>query len=355
MRIYLAGGVGEHGRNCFLVEGKDISFLVDCGKMAGSSDPWPRLDQEQIRGLDFVFLTHSHADHTGALPWLLENGFTGTIAASAETLEQLPFSLPRAERTEDFSGAEGLRLRYGRSGHCVGSIWYAFTLDGKELLFTGDYIEDSLIYAADLIRNQRADLAVVDCAYGAESRSSVVLRFDCLTRMTEELAWGRPLVLPVPQYGRGLELLALLARAHPSLPFYGDAHFLSQLKQARENIQWCRRDARELLERVTVTALENDLPEDGVCFLSDPQLRKAENRELVQLALTQGAKLCMTGTPEAGSFSKMLIDAGKMELMRYPVHQNRAGYEALLFQNHFAKAIPFHAPELRREGNVIEL
>lgn len=96
MELIIAGGVGEHGRSCFYVQGRALRFLVDCGKMADApDDPYPRLTAEQIRTLDAVFLTHSHADHTGALPWLYENGFQGTVIAAEETLWQLPFPLQR--------------------------------------------------------------------------------------------------------------------------------------------------------------------------------------------------------------------------------------------------------------------
>ena len=89
MELYIAGGVGEHGRSCFYVQGETCRFLVDCGKMADTPEvPYPRLTSEQIRRLDAVFLTHSHADHTGALPWLYENGFQGIVIAAEETLRK---------------------------------------------------------------------------------------------------------------------------------------------------------------------------------------------------------------------------------------------------------------------------
>lgn len=89
MRVKFAGGVGEHGRSCFLVEGETLSFLVDCGLMAGAGQPYPDLTPDEIQTLSFLFLTHSHTDHTGALPWLEEQGFSGTVFASRETLSQL--------------------------------------------------------------------------------------------------------------------------------------------------------------------------------------------------------------------------------------------------------------------------
>ena len=85
MKVTFAGGVGEHGRNCFLVEGESLSFLVDCGVMVGAAQPYPHLAPEQIVPLDYIFLTHSHADHTGALPWFVGQGFHGVVVASQKT------------------------------------------------------------------------------------------------------------------------------------------------------------------------------------------------------------------------------------------------------------------------------
>lgn len=352
MEIFIAGGVGEHGRNCFYVQGETIRFLVDCGKMAGSAQPYPNLTPERIRSLQYVFLTHSHADHTGALPWLLEQGFSGMVIASDETFGQLPFSLPDTRPLRSFRPPEGLKLRWGRSGHCPGSVWYEFGLEGQTLLFSGDYTERSLVYETDPIRRTRAELAVIDCAYGADPRSAEVLRFDFLTRMAALLAAGKPVLLPVPKYGRGSEQLALLCRARPKAAVFGDAQFLYQLAWAQTDRFWLAPNARDSLTRAQVQPLTL-VPESGVCFLSDPQLKSQEARELADAFLDAGGSLIMTGTPEHGSYSEALLQAGKMELLRYPVHQNETEYRTLLRENHFSRAIPYHTPDFSAKREIL--
>ena len=56
MELYIAGGVGEHGRNCFFLQNGGDAILVDCGLMAGSDDPLPRLTESQIRKLKAVVM-----------------------------------------------------------------------------------------------------------------------------------------------------------------------------------------------------------------------------------------------------------------------------------------------------------
>ena len=217
-------------------------------------------------------------------------------------------------------------------------------LDGRTLLFSGDYTEASPVYCADPIRGVCADAGVIDCAYGHDERSPETLRSGLLARLSALLSAGKPILLPVPKYGRGLELLYLLHRAMPQTPVYGDAHFRSQLDWVQTDRFWCAPSARDALLAAQVRPLES-IPASGFCFVSDPQLKKSASRQLAAAVLACGGKLVMTGTPERDSFSETLLRSGSMELLRCPVHQNETEYLALLHKNRISEAIAYHSEE----------
>lgn len=339
MRIKFAGGVGEHGRSCFLVEGETLSFLVDCGLMAGDDRPWPHLTAEEIQNLSYVFLTHSHADHSGAIPWLEEQGFAGTVVASAETLEQLKTRPQRRSSLAEFVPPADLAVRWGRSGHCAGSLWYQFRLEGRSLLFSGDYTEHSRAYAADSVRDMEADLAVLDSAYGPEPRSAGEMVHDLLAAAEEMCAHRGSILIPVPKYGRGLELALLLHRAWPDFPIYGDGHFLGQLAWAAHDRLWTREELRLGLSGIFPLPLTDQPPAAGLCFVSDPQLRTPA---LEALARRFAGAVLLTGTVEEGTGSYRLQKEGLTVFCRLPVHCTDRERETLESINSFGQVVPYH-------------
>ncbi len=341
MILKIAGGCGEHGRNCFLIDTNTETFLVDCGIMQGSDKPFPRLTAEEIRRLNYVFLTHSHADHTGAIPWLYENGFCGKVIASAATLEQLAFPVKNAVSLEEaLSGNPGriggVELEYGRAGHCVGSVWYHFFVGKKSVFFSGDYTENSLAYSCDNVRGRTADVAVLDCAYGNDARGFGEYRDEIISTVTRLNESHKTLVFPVPKYGRGLDLLKLFRERLPGLICCGDEHFMKQLGEIPVRRDWYR--------NIDISA---DPYQPGcscnILFLSDPQLRSEKARSITEKILSQGGFAVMTGTVEHGSSSDLLVRTGKMKLLRYPVHQNYNEYRALAEKNNFRCVIPYHS------------
>ncbi len=353
MKLFVAGGVGEHGRNCFLVQGETIHFLVDCGKMADTpEDPYPRLMREQIGGLDAVFLTHSHADHTGALPWLYENGFQGTVIATAETLRQLPFAVRERCTLDELcpngtGQLQSLSIQWGRSGHCAGSVWYRFAENGKSVFFSGDYTEDTQVYVCDPIRGQHADLAVLDCAYGLDE-TPYEAACDRLVRETEELLSDHKLLLfPVPKYGRGLELLKLFSDHLSSVSYYADALFLQNLAEQDAGGFWYRQ------VKINACVRPYNGQTQGIVFVNDPQLRSEAAQRTAEQVLSLGGIAVMTGTLEKGSYSEGLFRQGKMALLRYPVHLNHVQFEQLKGKNNFQQTIPYHSEKFSAKREIL--
>ena len=353
MKLFIAGGVGEHGRNCFLVQGNSIRFLVDCGKMADTpEDSYPRLMPEQIRCLDAVFLTHSHADHTGALPWLYAMGFEGTVIASEETLRQLPFPVKKQAALETLCPAgsgdfRNLAVTWGRSGHCAGSVWYRFSEGEGAISFSGDYTENTQVYACDPIRGQTANLAVLDCAYGTD-RTPYHAACDVLLQKTARLLDTHKILLfPVPKYGRGPEILKLFSQSLGGAAYFGDNLFLENLSAQRAGGFWYR--PGKISTPVSAYAGQAQ----GIVFVSDPQLRGEEARRTAEQVLALGGRAVMTGTIEKGSFSEYLLRQGKMELLRYPVHCNYGEFALLEKNNTFQAAIPYHSKEFSQQREIL--
>lgn len=49
MQLYIAGGCGDQGRNCFYIEGDRHAFIVDAGTSTDGLDRLPDLSPEMIR------------------------------------------------------------------------------------------------------------------------------------------------------------------------------------------------------------------------------------------------------------------------------------------------------------------
>ena len=165
MRLSIAGGCGDFGRSCFFVSGNQHAYIVDCGTSTDGKDRVPDLTADEIRGAEYLFLTHSHRDHTGAVEYAERMGFSGPVFMSAQPYRQLGYkpknavimdsTAPEVELLPDFV------LQWGRTGHCCGAVWYAITCEGKTAFFSGDYREGDPFYRNDPVRDLTADIAVI--------------------------------------------------------------------------------------------------------------------------------------------------------------------------------------------------
>ena len=63
--------------HCLEINGKRI--LIDCGLQQGRDDIGNQDLPFEAETIDYVLVTHAHIDHTGRIPLLVRQGFTGQI------------------------------------------------------------------------------------------------------------------------------------------------------------------------------------------------------------------------------------------------------------------------------------
>lgn len=341
MEIHIAGGCQEHGRNSFLLQGKDGGVLLDCGRMETSQDTpfkFPVLSAEQIRGLKLVIISHSHADHTGALSWLEEKGYRGPVLMSrltAEYLTVLPRNLLFLEDISVpgawFTPCRGIGLSWAHSGHCDGAVWLKVEMDGRRILYSGDYIEHSRLFPHDDIRGEEADMAILDCGYGSTDYLCAAQDRILLETTGQALQEGKRVVFPVPANGRGGEVLRLMAMAFPDEAFFHDGALAPAVTRHRSAFPDAFSRGRALRDPATARIL----------FFCDPHMRREETFSAASDALT-----ILTGSPVPGSPADRLLSGerdGRIMKIVHPVHQSLTQVFSLVLSNRFRRVIPFHA------------
>ena len=85
MKITFLGAAHEVTGSCTLIEINGKYGIVDCGMEQGQDIFENQALPVQASALDFVLLTHAHIDHSGNLPLLYKNGYTGPIYATVAT------------------------------------------------------------------------------------------------------------------------------------------------------------------------------------------------------------------------------------------------------------------------------
>ena len=90
MKITFWGAAGTVTGSMHLVEAGGKKILLDCGLYQGrrkEADEKNRRLPFDASSIDAVVLSHAHIDHSGNLPSLVKNGFTGPIYATPATVD----------------------------------------------------------------------------------------------------------------------------------------------------------------------------------------------------------------------------------------------------------------------------
>lgn len=261
MDIRFCGAARHVTGSMFLLESRDHSILVDCGmsqgedeKDCGTSFPF------SPSSIDFVLLTHAHIDHSGRLPQLVKEGFSGTIYATSATMELCSIMLLDSAHIQESEAewksrknrrsgkgdvdplytqedvyetmnhfeaveydrmltlSEHLHVRFTDAGHLLGSASIEVFLeeDGttRKIVFSGDIgnLDQPIIKDPDYI--DKADVVVMESTYGDRLHDKNVMSLMDRAKMLAEITdstfrRGGKLIIPSFAVGRTQEILYL--------------------------------------------------------------------------------------------------------------------------------------------------
>ena len=279
MKIQFIGATHEVTGSCTLLEVCGKHYLVDCGMEQGV-DVFQNIALPiPANQIEAVFLTHAHIDHSGMLPKLCRDGFSGAIYATDVTCDlcnimlrdsayiqenEAKWRTKKAERAgldpvepvydmldaekaislfrrcsygEIITPAEGIRLRFTDIGHLLGSacieLWLSENDCSKKIVFSGDVGNTNQRIIRDPQTVAETDYLVIESTYGNRlheaTRDNII--YELAGYIQETLDRGGNVIIPSFAVGRTQEMLYTirqikqngLVKGHDHFPVYVDS------------------------------------------------------------------------------------------------------------------------------------
>jgi putative mRNA 3-end processing factor len=223
------------------VKSAKTQFLLDYGVMLSRPPGFPM--HIPPKDVDAVILTHSHLDHSGAVPLFYVEGkrplYTNRLNLDLTQLlikdfihlsgYYLPFeylelkTMMRTSKHLDYGATEkvgDMKFQLLNAGHTPGSSSVLIEGEGKRILFTGDFnTEDSKLLEGAKIDYGDLDAVITESTYANEDhtpRPELEQRFvDSCTEVVEK---GGIVLLPAFGVGRAQEIATVLAGNHFKYP-----------------------------------------------------------------------------------------------------------------------------------------
>jgi metallo-beta-lactamase family protein len=303
MKISFIGGTRTVTGSSFLISTDSANVLVDCGMFQGRRDLVARNYLEAIydpRDIDALVLTHAHIDHSGLIPKLVKDGFSGRIYATRATtdlcglmladsahiqemesrwrtsknrrrgLGEAPplYTVKDAERAmthfepvtydRSFSPAPGIDVIFRDAGHILGSgmaeLW-AKTGGGKiKLVFSGDVGTSDQPIIRDPSVITEADFLFIESTYGNRLHKTIEQSKEEFTdALLSTVGRGGKVIIPSFAVGRTQEIIYYLAELYrqgklPEIPVIVDSPMATSATQIIKNNPDCfDEDINELM------------------------------------------------------------------------------------------------------------
>ncbi len=280
MKLTFLGATNTVTGSKFLLTLGTKKILIDCGLFQGLKElrlrNWSKFPIDP-KTIDVVVLTHAHIDHTGYLPLLIKNGFTGKVYCSSATKDLCAVLLPDSgylqEEEAKFLNKHGyskhkpalplytqqdaieslnyihpiqFRKQYKideetyisliPAGHILGATFVQFKHYDTTILFSGDLgrPNDIIMHAPAVI--QAADYLVLESTYGNRLHKKINPLDELADIVTRTVARDGTVVIPAFAVGRAQHLLYLMyllkkENRIPNVPIYLDSPMAKEATQ----------------------------------------------------------------------------------------------------------------------------
>jgi metallo-beta-lactamase family protein len=348
MNIKFLGAARQVTGSCYFLEAGGMKVLVDCGLfqerpfLERNWNPFPVPPGE----IDVLLLTHAHLDHSGLIPKIVRDGFSGTILTTEATADLLAIALLDSARIQeedavfkrkrhkkegragahpeiplytvedvqrtmplveevpyekDIALSDGLTFRFRDAGHILGSAMIELTGrqggSSRTLVFSGDIGQWDKPFVRDPSVFDRADYVVMESTYGDRNHEDPKSVDELLCETVREtVRLGGNVVIPTFAIERAQELMFFLSRlvrekAIPALPIYLDSPMAREVTEAfRRHPEDLDEDARALFEAGTSPF---DFP--GLVIVRTIEESKAINSMRGPAIIMAGSGMCTGG------------------------------------------------------------
>ncbi len=235
--ITFLGSCREIGRSGFLVQNGGETLLVDYGVKFQDPPLFP--DKVPVDELQGIAVTHAHLDHSGGLPRILLEDPDLSLFCTPATRDltvillrdmynlsrgRLPFDrtdITRVRRQcvsttyeETVPLGHSFDMTLFNAGHIPGSAMVSVRVDGKRVLFTGDFnaLESQLMPGA---RNNlpRHDIVVTESTYARRTNPPrEEIEADLIATIEDTMKRGGVVLIPAFAVGRSQEIMCILER-----------------------------------------------------------------------------------------------------------------------------------------------
>ncbi len=264
MKVTFFGAAHMVTGSCHLVEAAGKRILLDCGMFQGSAYDEGRNAEDfefDPKSIDALVLSHAHADHSGRIPKLVKDGFTGTIYGTKPTLElaeliwrdsysimsndhkkyQSPILFTEEDIDASVSRCKGVDYNYEffvgdvsfvlkDAGHIFGSSFIEVTAEGKTLAYSGDIGNSNAPILRETDRLGKIDVLLMESTYGDRVHESEQQRKEILLEEVKRgCTQGGTIMMPAFSLERTQEIIYLLEELFeedhtlPNIPIFLDS------------------------------------------------------------------------------------------------------------------------------------